>query len=240
MSRLGEAIEDYLKAIYMITHEEGSSEEVASTQEIADYLEVSPASASKMLVKLDRMGLVSHEPYKGAKLTTQGQRVALEIIRHHRLIELYLHKMLGYGWEEVHEEAEKLEHYISEQMEERMFAILGKPETDPHGEIIPSTEGSLTQNQERHISNQIPMNELICPASVIIRQVKTNSREKLTYLRDIGLTPGQEAKVLKKIPFEGGLIVRIGDKEHYLSPSLSKDIFVSPSSDSTSMERNNE
>lgn len=136
-SNLTSAGEDYLKAMFELGGQK------VKTQALADELEVSPASVTGMLRKLSGLGLVEHEPYAGASLTTAGRKVALETIRHHRLIETYLSEALGYPWFEVHDEAEKLEHHISEEFEERIASALGHPEFDPHGDPIPGRDGQL-------------------------------------------------------------------------------------------------
>src|SRR6056297_3859017 len=138
---LSQSVEDYLKAIYKLeTDEKG-----ASTTRIAESLDVSSASATNMVKRLSEMGLVDYESYKGASLTNSGRKIALEIIRHHRLLELYLLEVMGYSWDEVHEEAEKLEHHISERFEEKIAKLLDNPTHDPHGDPIPTKDGLIPE-----------------------------------------------------------------------------------------------
>ncbi len=141
---LSEAQEDYLKQLLLLEEALGSP---VSTQALAERLGVKPPSVTGMLKKLSALGLVAHAPYRGARLTEAGRRVALEVLRHHRLLETYLHQALGYGWEEVHQEAERLEHVISEDLEERIAEALGHPPFDPHGDPIPTRELALPQGR---------------------------------------------------------------------------------------------
>src|SRR5579871_5840562 len=154
------SIEDYIKAIYK-AHQE--AEEV-TTQEVAARVGVSAAAVSKMLKRLAELRLIEHTPYQGVRLTEAGEKMALEIIRHHRLLELYLVQALGYGWDEVHEEAERLEHHISEEFEARIDALLGYPATDPHGDPIPKRDGSVAVLPDHALATQV------VPARLTIRR----------------------------------------------------------------------
>src|SRR2546425_139475 len=140
--RTSAAQEDYLKALFRIS---GRAETVVPNARLAEEMGVSPGSVSKMLARLAGLGFIVHDPYHGARLTPEGIKVAIEMTRHHRLIETYLVRALGYGWDEVHEEADRLEHSISELLEERMWQALGQPEFDPHGDPIPTPDGRVTE-----------------------------------------------------------------------------------------------
>lgn len=231
---LGEAGEDYLKSIYRLSRDEaasstdGNTSGRVSTQELANEMGVSAASASRMLKNLASMGLVEHELYHGARLTPQGEKVALEVIRHHRLIELYLHEALGYGWDQVHDEAERLEHYISEEFEARIFEALGRPVVDPHGEVIPTLEGRLPPSHEGYASEQQPLADVATGGRVKVRRVPAADAEKLRYLKEIGLVPGAGLRVIEKFPYGGGLRLQpdCGEGEQIISAELAREISV--------------
>ena len=212
----GEAIENYLKSIYQLsrvggeTGGEQATAERVGTLELAQRLGVTPASASRMMQRLASLGLVEHEQYRGASLTPEGERVALEIIRHHRLLELYLHNVLGYPWDRVHEEAERLEHYISEEFEARIFEALGRPVVDPHGDPIPTLEGTVPPEYAAGAATQRALAQLAERERAIVRQVPSSDPEKLRYLAEIGLVPGAEVELLERYPFGGGLRLRVG------------------------------
>lgn len=189
------AMEDYLKAI----HELGGEE--VKTQALADALSVSAASVTGMLKKLAALKLVRHEPYRGASLTAAGTKVALETLRHHRLLETYLAEALGYPWHEVHDEAERLEHHISEDFEARIAEALGDPTHDPHGDPIPRLDGSLPD------SVGVPISDLEPERDARITRVLLQDREVLAYLADHGLVPGARVRVDERAPFEGPVTV---------------------------------
>ncbi len=220
----GEAVEDYLKSVYRL----GESSGRVSTQELAQHMGVSAASASRMLQRLAGMGLVDHELYRGASLTPEGERVAMEVIRHHRLLELYLHRALGYDWDRVHEEAERLEHYISEDLEARIFEVLGRPEVDPHGDVIPTLEGSVPEEQERVLALQRALSEAEESSRVVVQRVPSADAAKLRYLSEIGVVPGAELEVQERYPFGGGLRVRDeSGEERVIGDHLAAEIRVS-------------
>jgi DtxR family Mn-dependent transcriptional regulator len=198
-TRLSPAQEDYLKALYQL----GDEAEAVSTSELAAWLDVSPASATEMLGKLALLGLASHDRYHGARLTPEGRRAALEMIRHHRLLEMYLAEALGYRWDEVHDEAERLEHFISEQMEERIFAALGRPSLDPHGDPIPTLRGGLPRRRHRSLDG--------CRAGERLRITRVSDRdpEKLRELERMGVTLGAEVDVLRESRFEGPIEISV-------------------------------
>lgn len=197
-----EAIDDYLKAIFELAEDEGR----ASTASIARKLEVAPASVTGMLRKLaeHEPPWVSYEKHRGAVLTDKGRLRALEIIRHHRLIELYLHDKLGYRWDEVHDEAEKLEHAISETFEDRIAKDLGDPEVDPHGHPIPRKDGSMPQRHEVSLLELEPGN------GGRVSRVSDRDPELLRYLSRLGLKPGVAVEMVERQPFDGPLLVKIG------------------------------
>jgi DtxR family Mn-dependent transcriptional regulator len=211
------AVEDYLKAVYML---EGTGE-VASTNALAARLEVTPAAVSGMLRKLAALGLVTHEPYRGAWLTERGRLVALEVIRHHRLLELFLVESLGMGWDEVHAEAEVLEHVLSEELEELIAAKLGHPTLDPHGDPIPSRELAIADD-----SASCDLYELEPGAAGTFVRVSDADPEMLRFLTQRGITPGARLEVLERQPFDGPLSVRVGRRIHVLGAVLARAMRV--------------
>lgn len=181
-------IEDYLKVIYTLVRERG--EERASTSAISDRMEVSAASATNMMQKLADMRLVEYVPYRGVSLTDAGEKIALEVIRHHRLIELYLAEALGYSWDTVHDEAERLEHVISEEFEDRIDAMLGHPTTDPHGDPIPPKIGRPPEGTSRRLT------EAAIGESVVVRRVSDRDGDFLRQLASLELVPGTRVRVV--------------------------------------------
>lgn len=200
---LSQSVEDYLKAIYVLQ----SEGETASTTNIAKALDVSSASVTNMLKRLAKMKLLEHESYKGAKLTPAGIKIALEVLRHHRLLELYLKEVMGYSWDEVHDEAENLEHHISEQFEDRIAELLNHPTHDPHGDPIPTKDGVMPEMA------QLSILEADEKTPYIIGRVKDQDPELLRYLEKIGVIPGVKIEVLEKTPFQGPVKIRIEEKE---------------------------
>ncbi len=214
--RLSTAIEDYLKAIYLLQQQE----EQVGTTVLAERLQVKPASVSGMLKKLGDLQLVRHTPYHGVMLTPAGEKIALVVLRHHRLIELYLVEALGYTWDEVHSEAEELEHVISEKLEARIAEWLGHPTRDPHGDPIPSLDGLLPQEHSQ------PLDALAVGQAGTVAQVLVQDADRLRYLAGLGLVPGAEVAVEGREPFEGPLTVKIGATSHVLDARLAKTIVV--------------
>lgn len=213
---LTQAMEDYLKTIYRL-QKKGDK---VSTSAIAEQMGVSASSVTSMVRKLTSMGLLNHTSYQGVELTEGGVKIAREIIRHHRLLELYLVEIMGFTWDKVHDEADKLEHVISEEFEEKMNEALGNPTTDPHGHVIPTKEGDL---------KEVPYHTLaeVDPGSfVTVRQVSDETPEMLRYLADLGLMPGSRLQVVTKAPFNGPLRLRIDQSEHYIGREVARDIFV--------------
>ena len=214
---ISQAIEDYLKAIYKISR----SDDKVTTSAIAERLNVSPASVTNMIKKLADMNLVTHAPYRGVSLTDAGQNIALEMLRHHRLLELYLAEALGIPWDKVHAEAEKLEHVLSEDLEQAIVEALGDPLTDPHGAPIPSVDGKLAE------SFQVPLAHIEDCQTVVIREVSDKDAAKLRYLGSLGLFPNTSIEIVNVAPFDGPLTLRVGDEEHIVGRELAQDVYVS-------------
>jgi DtxR family Mn-dependent transcriptional regulator len=210
-SSFSPAIQDYAKAIYALERRE---EGAVSTTALAERLEVTPGSASGMVRRLGELGLVSHEPYRGVRLTEQGERVALEVLRHHRLLELYLTRSLGVPWDRVHDEAEVLEHVLSEELEALIAAKLGNPTHDPHGDPIPSADLVLEERPTERLSDQEPGSR-----GRFVR-VSDADPAMLRYLSDRGIAPGDDFEVVDRQPFAGPLFVRFGDEVHALGGML--------------------
>lgn len=216
MSR-SQSVEDYLKAIYKLHNE---SNEGVSTSKLAEEIGVANASVTNMVKRLSKMGLVKYESYYGATLSASGEKIALEIIRHHRLIELYLKEMMGYSWDEVHEEAEKLEHHISEQFEDKIAEMLNDPKFDPHGDPIPTKEGHMP------VIHSYPLSEFSQDNSCVICQVKDQNPELLRYLEKNNLIPGVKLKILEREPFDGPIKLQIENKSFTIGHNIAENIFV--------------
>jgi len=204
------AVEDYAKAIYALQR----GEDAVSTTALAERLGVTAASASGMVRKLDEHGLVTHVPYKGVRLTETGTRLALEVLRHHRLLELYLAESLGVPWDRVHEEAEVLEHVLSEDLEALIAAKLGNPTHDPHGDPIPSADLQMPDEPTLSLAELEPGTE-----GTFVR-VSDSDPEMLRYLAERKIAPGAEVRVEDKQPFGGPLFVAINDRTHVLGGQL--------------------
>lgn len=215
-------IEDYLKTIYTITR----SHERATTNQIAEALKVTPASVTGMIKKLSRMNppLVGYQRHRGVILTPYGNQAALEILRHHRLLELFLHQILGFDWDEVHEEADRLEHVISEEFEERLASALGNPSIDPHGDPIPNRELQMPETSNRMLVDLRP------PQQAVISRVASADAELLRYLSSRGLMPQARLRVLEYSPFDHNLTIRISGQEQVivLGPQITRQIYVLP------------
>jgi DtxR family transcriptional regulator, Mn-dependent transcriptional regulator len=215
---LTRSVEDYLKAIYRLTPEG----QPASTSDIANLLELSPASVSGMVKRLSEQGLLEHAPYKGVQLTDEGRRAALRMVRRHRLIEAYLVAMLGYTWDTVHEEAERLEHAVSNTLVERMAAVLGHPTVDPHGDPIPAADGSI------HEPRSIPLSDVQPGSTVELRRVDESQPERLRYIASVGLTPGVLVTVLDRQPFRGPISIQASGSVHVIGHELGQVLFCTP------------
>ncbi len=214
---LSSAVEDYAKAIYALQER---SDGAVSTNALAERLGVTPASASSMVKKLDAMGLVVHEPYHGVTLTENGLKVALEVIRHHRLLELYLTETLGVPWDRVHDEAEVLEHVLSAELEELIAAQLGDPTHDPHGDPIPTRDGRMPA------AATVSLQSLETGACGRFVRISDSDPEMLRYLAERGIAPGSAFEVIEKQPFEGPLFARFGDEVHVLGGALTRAMRV--------------
>ncbi len=212
---LSQAVQDYLKTIYKL-QEHG----LVSTTEIAKEMDVSGASVTGMLKRLASMALVDYNSYKGVKLTEAGEKIALEIIRHHRLLELYLKEIMGFSLDKVHEEACRLEHYISEEFSEKINEMLGYPEFDPHGHPIPSKNGKMPKE------DYLPLTEINAGTKVEIKLLIDSDTELLGYLEEKGLLPNTELKIIEKQPFSGPLTIVFNDKKEIIGHEVAKNIYV--------------
>jgi DtxR family Mn-dependent transcriptional regulator len=210
------AIQDYIKVIYKL--QDGGH--AVTTSAIAEKMNVSAASVSGMVKKLAKAELLTHSPYQGVVLTEHGRRVALEMIRHHRLLELYLTKALGYTWDQVDAEAERLEHVISEEMEDRISAFLDEPTEDPHGDPIPTKDGYVPAVRFD------PLSAIRPGQTVRIRRVSDSDPDLLRYLGKLGMYPHTIVEVLEKAPFDGPLVVRVSAAEHSLGAQVTNSVFV--------------
>ena len=210
-------MEDYAKAIYALQMRD---DQPVSTTALADRLGVTAASASGMVKRLGELGLVTHRRYHGVLLTDAGLRVALEVIRHHRLLELYLVESLGVPWDRVHEEAEVLEHVLSEELEELIAAKLGDPTHDPHGDPIPSRELTIEEVRTESLQSLEP------GACGTFARISDSDPDMLRYLAERGIAPGDELEVVERQPFGGPVFVRFGDDVHPLGGDLARAIRV--------------
>ncbi len=215
---LTHATEDYLKAIYALSVD-GSS---ASTNALAERLEIAPASVTGMLKRLAEASppLVDYRKHRGVTLTSAGKRAALKVIRHHRLLETYLHESLGFPWDEVHEEACRMEHVISEAFEERIDTILGHPTHDPHGEPIPDLNLMMPQEASTQLSTLRP------PQKATIQRVDARDGDLLRFLEEKGLVPGNNLEARAYSPFDGNLTILLNQQEMILGPSITRHIFI--------------
>jgi DtxR family Mn-dependent transcriptional regulator len=211
------AVEDYAKTIFALQAEQGGP---VTTTALAERLGVTPASASGMVKKLCEFGLVEHKPYKGVELTPKGRRVALEVLRHHRLLEAYLASSLGLPWDRVHDEAEVLEHVLSEELEELIAAKLGHPTHDPHGDPIPSADLELAEEPHECLAS------LDAGDTGVLVRVSDAEPEMLRYLAERGIAPGDRFEVIERQPFDGPLFVRFGVNVHVLGGALARAMSV--------------
>src|SRR5438552_5822193 len=210
------AQQDYLKALYLL----GGNERPVPTRELANRLGISSPSVSEMVTRLSGQGLVEHDRYRGHQLTREGRKVALELVPHHRLLEMFLVQVLGYHWDEVHDEAERLEHVISERMEQRIFELLGRPELDPHGHVIPTLGGRVRPVSRRALSDSRPGEKLI------VEGVSDDDAGKLRELERRGLMPGTRIAVTAGSEFEGPIEVRIKGRRESVPLGLARALFV--------------
>jgi DtxR family transcriptional regulator, Mn-dependent transcriptional regulator len=215
---LTRSVEDYLKAIYQLSPEGRP----ASTSEIAHLLALSPPSVTGMVKRLSEHGLLEHIPYRGVQLTDEGRRAALRMVRRHRLIEAYLVEFLGYSWDTVHEEAERLEHAVSDTMIERMATSLGNPDVDPHGDPIPSADG-FVQELSCTALTDIPVGQ-----TVEIHRVHESQPERLRYIASLGLKPGVQVTVIDRQPFDDLVTIEVGGQQHVIGRELGHVLQCAP------------
>jgi DtxR family Mn-dependent transcriptional regulator len=208
--------QDYLKALYQL---HGDARAVP-TRDLAQRLGISSPSVSEMVTRLSAQGLVVHDRYRGQQLTREGRKVALELVRHHRLLEMFLVQVLGYSWDEVHDEAERLEHVISERMEQRIFELLGRPELDPHGHAIPTLTGKV-----RPVSNR-PLSECRAGEKLVVQGVSDDDPVRLRELERRSLLPGTRIEVIEESKFEGPISVRIKGRRVSIPLGLARALFV--------------
>lgn len=213
-----EAVEDYVKGIYALERREAGP---VANSALAGRLGVSPGTATAMVKRLVELGLAEHEPYRGVTLTGSGERAALEVIRHHRLIESYLAEALGMPWDKVHDEAEVLEHYISEELEERIAVALGDPSHDPHGDPIPDRKLALAEE-----STGLALAELAPGQRGTFSRVSDSDPELLRYLDQRGIRPGAEITVRERDPFGDALMIVVDGTSHAIGPELGRRMIV--------------
>jgi DtxR family Mn-dependent transcriptional regulator len=215
-SSLTRAQQDYLKALYLLH----GAQRPVPTRDLAQRLGISSPSVSEMVTRLTTQGLVEHDRYRGQQLTRDGRKVALELVRHHRLLEMFLVQVLGYSLDEVHEEAERLEHVISERMEQRIFELLGRPELDPHGHAIPSVSGKVRPLSER------PLSECRSGETVVVQGVSDDDAGRLRELERRGLLPGTHINVVAASDYESPIEVRIKGRRSSVPLGLARAVFV--------------
>jgi DtxR family Mn-dependent transcriptional regulator len=210
------AVEDYLKAIYQLA----DADAAVSTSAIAERLGIAAGSVTGMLKRLAEAGLVEHTRYYGARLTDEGVVNAVRTIRRHRILELFLVDVLGYTWDRVHEEAERLEHVVTDELIDRMASVLGEPTADPHGAPIPAAHG------EFHEPSYPPLSSLPTDSPAVLRRVPDEDPAALRYLAELGLVPGADVVVLERAPFNGPLRVRVGDEERVIGQEIAGKVRV--------------
>lgn len=212
---LTRSVEDYLKAIYHLSGQGG----YAATGDIAEELEVAPPSVTGMVKRLSENGLIEHAPYRGVQLTKRGRSAALRMIRRHRILEVYLTQQLGYDWDSVHEEAERLEHAVSDELIERMAKALGDPRYDPHGAPIPTAAGDIEKTELVALADGRP-GELL-----ELAQVEDSDAARLRFLAELDLTPGALLTIIEHQPFNGPVTVGIGKTRRVIGRELASTIF---------------
>ncbi len=217
-SSLTQSAQDYLKAVYHL----GRSGKAVNTNEIAEALAVAPASVTGMLKRLSKDGYVDYTPRHGAELTSKGLHVALEVIRHHRLLESFFVRHLGMDWTQAHHEAEILEHFISEELETLIDTAMGHPESDPQGSPIPTRNGEIRSQQWPKLVDVAP------GAEYVVRRVSHEQRDLLQYVERLGLVPGERLRLVEIGPFEGPVVVERQGKQLYLGHKIASAIFVEP------------
>ena len=212
------SVEDYLKAVYDLER----AGEPAATTELASRLGVAPASVTGMVRRLADAGLLTHEPYRGARLTPQGRSAALRTLRRHRVIEAYLVRALGYRWDEVDPDAERLEHAATDELVDRMATAIGEPTSDPHGAPIPSRDGAVDEARYRTLA------DLEAGVAAEVMQVSDDDPSLLRYLADLAITPGITVSVVERAPFGGPITLRVGETTRAVGPALAERVLVRP------------
>jgi len=213
---LSDAVQDYMKQIYLLERRDGK----ATTSVLADAMGVSAASATSMVKKLAGLGFVEHSKYHGVTLTPEGEKVALEVLRHHRLLEVYLTQTLGLSWDKVHTEAERLEHVLSEELEAEIDRVLGYPATDPHGDPIPTADLVIAAEPAQRMA------ELEPGQAAVVRQVPDGDPSLLRYLAGLGLVPSTRFTMVDKAPFGGPLTLDVGGTQQAVGVELAERIGV--------------
>jgi DtxR family transcriptional regulator, Mn-dependent transcriptional regulator len=213
---LTSAMQDYIRAVYDLSRIESP----VATTSLARHLDVAPASVTGMIKRLATMGLLDHRRYAGVELTPAGERVAVEVIRHHRLIETYLNEAMGVSWDRVHDEAHRLEHVISPSLGDRMDELLGHPDRDPHGAPIPRKEGPFAEPDLTTLADARPGQR------VVVRVVVDEDAARLRYLDQLGMHPDAEVEIVDVAPFGGPITIRVNDVEHAIGPQLAATVSV--------------
>lgn len=211
------AIEDYLKTIYKLQKGQGR----VATSAIAEKLALSNATVTAMIKKLAREKFLKHISYRGVVLNEEGEKIALKVIRRHRLLELFLKEVLGLDWDKVHVEAEKLEHFISDEILDRMDHVLGYPKTDPHGDPIPTGEGKIEE-----VEGNRSLADMETGRTVVISSVSDGDPKMLRFMAELGLFPKVKVSIKDKSPFEGDLFIKVGSSEHRLPMDVARSIYV--------------
>jgi len=217
-SVLSRSAQDYLKAVYHL----GRSGKSVNTNELAELLEIAPASVTGMLKRLSKAGYLQYRPRQGAELTTKGLHAALEVIRHHRLLESFFVHRLGMDWTQAHREAETLEHFISEELERLIDTAMGHPKEDPHGSPIPQLDGSISERELRCLA------DVTWRGTFVIRRVRAESVELLTYLQEMNLVPGKSIELVAVAPFDGPISLRIDGRDLHIGRTIAQSLFVEP------------
>lgn len=213
--------EDYLKAIYDI--ERGAPGESVATTDLAQRLAIAPASVTGMVKRLADQGLIDHERYRGVRLTDRGRLAALRTLRRHRVIEAYLAKALGYAWDRVHDEAELLEHAVSDELVDRMAAAIGEPTVDPHGAPIPTRDGGIAEDDAT-----ITLDDLAAGDRARVARVSDEDAERLRYLGSLGIVPGALVHVLRRAPYGGPILLVADGTERQIGPELASHVVMAP------------
>lgn len=213
---ISESVQNYLKTIYLL----GADGKPVTTTALADALGISAASATNMIKKLATLKLARHSPYRGVELTKAGEKIALEVIRHHRLVETFLAEALGVPWDRVHAEAERIEHVISEELEDRIANFLGDPKHDPHGDPIPTRAGVMDEPRRPSLA------DIAAGETAVVQRIGAQDPEHLRHLSLLGIVPNARVDVLHHEPFAGPLRVRVNDAEHVLDETFARQIWV--------------